>query len=604
MVSIIKTLVIFFVCIYNVSVASSNQVQWNHGLTLGDSLKYNQDFKNFDYINPESPKGGKIRRAVVGTFDTLNPFNIKGTPAYGSFDIYDTLMVGSDDEPFSYYGLIAESVSHPDDYSYVTYKIRKNAKWHDGQSITPEDIVWSLSSLKENHPHYKFYYKNILSVEKISDYEVRFYFDQKGNRELPLITGQFPILPKHYWESEGSDGLARDFGNSTLEFPLGSGPYKFSEISVGKNVKYERVKNYWAKDLPVNRGLYNFDQIIFEYFRDSTVLLEAFKAEEIDFVFENSAKRWATGYSSKALEDGEIKLEVFESKNVQGMQAFAFNTRKDKFKDIRVRKAFNLAFDFEWLNENIFYNQYKRIDSYFDNSELESTGSPIGEELEILIDIRSSLSNEVFTDIYQNSIGGKSKNNRNNLREASILLKEAGWFLEDGRLLNSLTNETFKVEFLVSQSDMERIINPYIKNLRLLGIEANIRVVDITQYQQRVDNFDFDIIIDNFPQSLSPGNEQRDYWGSESAKLVGSRNSIGIEDEGVDRLINRIIFAKDRSELVAATKALDRVLKLNYFVVPHYYSSGTRTARWDKFDHSDVIPGYNFNLSTWWIKSN
>ncbi|MBT5640560.1 MAG: ABC transporter substrate-binding protein, partial [Rhodobiaceae bacterium] len=432
----------------------------------------------------------------------------------------------------------------------------------------------------------------------------RFYFDQKGNRELPLITGQFPILPKHYWESEGSDGLARDFGNSTLEFPLGSGPYKFSEISVGKNVKYERVKNYWAKDLPVNRGLYNFDQIIFEYFRDSTVLLEAFKAEEIDFVFENSAKRWATGYSSKALEDGEIKLEVFESKNVQGMQAFAFNTRKDKFKDIRVRKAFNLAFDFEWLNENIFYNQYKRIDSYFDNSELESTGSPIGEELEILIDIRSSLSNEVFTDIYQNSIGGKSKNNRNNLREASILLKEAGWFLEDGRLLNSLTNETFKVEFLVSQSDMERIINPYIKNLRLLGIQANIRVVDITQYQQRVDNFDFDIIIDNFPQSLSPGNEQRDYWGSESARLVGSRNSIGIEDEGVDRLINRIIFAKDRSELVAATKALDRVLKLNYFVVPHYYSSGTRTARWDKFDHSDVIPGYNFNLSTWWIKSN
>jgi microcin C transport system substrate-binding protein len=603
-VSIIKTLIIFFVCAYNVSVAYSSQDQWTYGLTLGDSLKYNQDFKNFDYVNPESPKGGKIRRAVVGTFDTLNPFNIKGTPAYGSFDIYDTLMTGSDDEPFSYYGLIAESVSYPDDYSYVTYKIRKNAKWHDGQPITPEDVVWSLNILKENHPHYKFYYKNILRVEKTSDYEVRFYFDQKGNRELPLITGQFPVLPKHYWESKDRDGLVRDFGNSTLEFPLGSGPYKFSEISAGRNIKYERVKNYWAKDLPVNRGLYNFNQIIFEYFRDPTVLLEAFKAGEIDFVFENSAKRWATGYDSKALLDGKIKLEVFESKNVQGMQAFVFNTRRNKFKDVKVRKAFNLAFDFEWLNENIFYNQYKRIDSYFDNSELESREAPVDEELEILINMSSSLSNEVFTDIYQNSIGGNSKNNRNNLREASILLKESGWSFEDGKLLSSFTNETFKVEFLVSQSDMERIINPYIKNLRLLGIEANIRVVDITQYQQRIDNFDFDIIIDNFPQSLSPGNEQRDYWGSESAGLAGSKNTIGIEDEAVDKLINRIIFAKDRSELVAATKALDRVLKLNYFVVPHYYSSGIRTARWDKFDRADVIPGYNFNLSTWWEKSN
>jgi len=542
-----KILVICTICIFNASIAYANQGQWTHGLTLGDNLKYNRDFENFDYVNPESPKGGKIRRAVVGTFDTLNPFNIKGTPAYGSFEIYDTLLVGSYDEPFSYYGLIAESISHPDDYSSVTYKIRKNAKWHDGQPITPEDIIWSLNVLKENHPQYKFYYKNILRVEKISDYEVKFYFDQKGNRELPLITGQFPILPKHYWENEGQDGLIRDFGDSTLEFPLGSGPYKFSEINVGRNIKYERVKNYWAKDLPVNKGLYNFNEIIFEYFRDSTVLLEAFKADEIDFVFENSAKRWATGYNSKALLDGKIKLEVFETKNVQGMQAFAFNIRKNKFKDVRVRKAFNLAFDFEWLNENIFYNQYKRIDSYFDNSELESKGKPDGKELEILSDISGSLSDQIFSGIYENSIGGNSLNNRNNLRKASNLLKEAGWNLKDGKLSKNLTNEIFQIEFLVSQIDMERIINPYIKNLRLLGVEANIRVVDITQYQQRVDNFNFDIIVDNFPQSLSPGNEQRDYWGSESAKLKGSRNTIGIEDEIIDQLIDRIIYAKDRS---------------------------------------------------------
>ena len=575
----------------------NEDIIWKYAFTLGDELKYSEDFPHFDYVNPSAPKGGTIKQPAIGSFDTLNPFNLKGVPAMGSYYIYDSLLKNSDDEPFSYYGLLAEAMYHPADFSYVIYKLRDNAKWHDGTKITAEDVKWSLETLKEYNPNYQYYYSNVSEVNIISNQMIEFKFDQSGNRELPLITGQFPILPKHFWNLQ-----TMDFGKTILEFPLGSGPYKFSEVQVNKKVVYERVEDYWGKDLSVNLGFNNFDKIIFEYFRDRQVQLEAFKANEIDIIFENSSKRWATGYDFAERDNGEVKLEVFKLKNVQGMQAFAMNLRKLKFQDIEVRKALNLAFDFEWLNSNLFYDQYQRIDSFFDNSELESKSLPDGGEYEILLEISNLIPDVIFNETYENPIGGNPQNMRGNLREAQKLLMDAGYTVIDGKLIDKNTNQPFVIEFLISQPDMERIITQFQSNLRSIGIEANIRLVDTAQYQLRVDQFDFDIIVATFPQSLSPGNEQRDYWGSEAAGSEGSRNIIGIKDEAIDILIDKLIYAETRSELISTTKALDRVLKWNYFVIPHYYSEGLRVARWNKFEYSVNQPDYNVNLFTWWTK--
>jgi microcin C transport system substrate-binding protein len=573
-------------------------ISWMYGLTLGDDLKYGEDFQYFDYVNSDAPKRGTLVQAAIGSFDTLNPFNMKGVPAIGSsYYIYDSLLKNSDDEPFSYYGLLAEGVYHPEDYSYVIYKLRDDARWHDGQGITAHDVKWSLETLKGINPNYKYYYNNVVDIEVLSDKIIKFNFDISGNRELPLITGQFPILPKHYWESDG-----RLFGDTTLDFPLGSGPYKFKEVNINKNVIYERVTDYWGKDLSVNKGFYNFDELVFEYFRDRQVQLEAFKANEIDIVFENSSKRWATGYDFTAKDNGDVKLEVFRLSNVQGMQAFAMNLRRDKFRDISVRKALNLAFDFEWLNANLFYNQYQRIDSFFDNSELESVLLPEGKENEILLEVSNLVHDDVFNKEYKNSVGGTAQNIRNNLRIAQGLLKDAGYDVKDGKLIDKSNGQPFLIEFLISQPDMERIISQFQTNLRSIGIESNIRLVDTAQYQERMDQFDFDMVVATFPQSLSPGNEQRDYWGSESASSAGSRNIIGIQNEAVDILIDKIIYSETRADLIASTKALDRVLKWNYYVIPHYYSEGLRIARWDIFEFNENLPEYNVNLLTWWSK--
>tara|TARA_Y100000590_G_scaffold364139_1_gene422318 strand:+ start:72078 stop:73889 length:1812 start_codon:yes stop_codon:yes gene_type:complete len=590
---------IFFIFIHLYGKVHANDYPWVHGLTLGDTLKYSDTFKNFDYVNPIAPKKGEIIRPAVGSFDTLNPFNLKGVPASGSYYIYDTLLKNSDDEPFSYYGLLAEGVYHPSDYSYVIYKLRDEARWHDGKEITAEDVIWSLDTLKSYNPNYKYYYSNIVSMEAISDKIVKFTFDHTGNRELPLITGQFPILPKHYWETNG-----REFNQTTLDFPLGSGAYKFSNIIINKKVIYERVDDYWGKDLPVNKGFNNFDKVIYEYFRDRQVQLEAFKANEIDLIFENSSKRWATGYNFPGLTNGDVKLEVFQTKNVQGMQAFVFNLRKDKFKDINIRKALNLAFDFEWLNANLFYDQYKRIDSYFDNSELEAFGLPKNKEYELLLEVSHLVSDDVFNKEFINPVGGNTRLTRQNLKEAQSLLIESGFIIDDGKLINKITGEALVIEFLISQMDMERIITQFQANLKSIGIDSSIRVVDTAQYQKRVDQFDFDIIVANFPQSLSPGNEQRDYWGSESADSEGSRNLAGIKNEAIDILIDKIIYSSSREELITSTRALDRVLKSNYYVVPHYFADGIRVARWDKFVFHDTIPDYNLNLFSWWIQED
>ena len=573
---------------------------WKHGSSLFGDVKYPADFAHFDYVNPDAPKGGTFRQAAIGTFDTLNPFNIKGTPAAGAALIYDSLMTNSMDEPSSEYGLIAEAMSYPPDYSSVTFRLRPQARWHDGEPITVEDVIWSLEVLKKTHPFYNAYYRNIVSAEKTGDNEVTFTFDQTGNRELPQITGQLYVLPKHYWEGTDAKGNKRDFAASTLEPPLGSGPYRIKEVKPGRSISYARVPDYWGADLAVNVGQNNFDEMRYEYFRDMTIALEAFKADQFDFRVENSAKRWATGYDFPAVRRGDVVLEEFETKNAEPMQAFVFNLRRTKFQDPRVRQAFNYAFDFEWLNANIFYDQYQRTASFFQNSELAATGLPEGRELEILEKVRDQVPPEVFTKVYENPVGGDTRQVRKNLREAAGLLKDAGWEVRNGVLVNVETGEPFTVEFLNDQPDSERVLSPYIQNLERLGIKATIRTVDTSQYRNRMDNFDFDMTTSMFAQSLSPGNEQRDFWGSAAADAPASRNVIGIKNPAVDTLIDEIIFASDRGTLVAASKALDRVLLWNHYLVPEFHTPVIRTARWNRFGLPEIQPDYGVSPSVWW----
>lgn len=576
--------------------------KWRHGLSLFGSLKYSADFKHFDYVNASAPKGGILRMGSNGTFDSLNPFILKGRAAGLSGMIYDTLMSPAGDEPSSEYGLLAEAVSYPDDYSSVTYRLRPQARWHDGKPVTPEDVIFSLETLKEAHPRYAYYYANIEKAEKTGNHEVTFYFNQKGNRELPQITGQLTILPKHYWEGTDAKGKKRKFLVSTLKPPLGSGPYRIGKVVAGRHITLERVKDYWGKNLPVNVGKNNFDQLRVDYFRDSTVALEAFKGNQFDVRFESSAKNWATAYKIKQVKNGNIIKAVFKTKNPAGMQAFIFNTRRSKFADARVRQAFNLAFDFEWANKNIFYGQYSRISSYFEGSELAAKKLPQGRELEILEELRADIPAEVYTRIYQNPENGKSGDLRSNLRKARKLLQDAGWTVKNNTLTNVKTGAALKLEVLLVSPLFERIVLPYKKSLERLGIKMSVRVVDSSQYQNRLRGFDFDMIISGWGQSLSPGNEQRDYWGSKAAGRRGSHNYIGIKNPAIDKLIENIIYAKDRSELVTMTRALDRVLLANHFVVPNWFFDGTRLARWNRFGFPEKLPDYQMGFpAIWWF---
>jgi microcin C transport system substrate-binding protein len=582
------------------AIVHADDGEWRHGLSLFGELKYGPDFQHFDYVNPDAPKGGLFRQSSIGTFDSLNPFNIRGTPAAGAGFLFDTLMSGALDEPSSEYGLIAESVRYPDDYSSVTYRLRPEARFHDGEPIKVEDVIWSLAALKSAHPFYNAYYRHVERAEQTGEREVTFYFDEAGNRELPQITGQLYVLPRHWWEGEDDRGRERDFNASTLEPLLGSGPYRIGRVQAGRTIAYERVEDYWAADLPVNVGKYNFDEVRFEYFRDQTVAQEAFRGGAFDLMMENSARRWATGYDFPAVHRGDVVLETFRTLQAEPMQAFIFNTRRAKFEDPRVRQAFNYAFDFEWMNANIFYNQYERTNSFFENSELAAQGLPDGKELEILEEIRDLVPAEVITEEYRNPVGGDTRQTRENLRQAGQLLREAGWEVRAGVLTNPETGDRMRVEFLLVQPDMERVVNPYLRNLQRLGIEGTIRVVDVSQYRNRLDNFEFDMVVGSFPQSLSPGNEQRDFWGSEAADTPGSRNLIGIKNPAVDHLIDKIIFAEDREELVAASRALDRVLLWNHYLVPQFYSPDIRTARWNRFGVPEDMPDYGFSTTIWW----
>jgi len=572
-----------------------------HALSLLGQPKFGPDFKHFDWVNPNAPKGGVVRMWALGSFDSLNPYTIKGSAATGLALLYDTLMASSPDEPSSEYGLVAEWVSHPADYSSVTFGLRAAARFHDGKPMTPADVVFTFGELKKNHPHYAFYYKNVTKAEATGPREVTFTFDLKGNRELPQIVGQLPVLPKHYWEGKSASGEPRDLSRSSLEVPLGSGPYRIKAVDPGRSISYERVADYWAKDLPVYVGQWNFDELRYSYFRDRVPAFEAFKAAQLDFWRESSAKFWATGYDFDALTKKLVRREEIETKTVAPMQAFVMNLRRPQFQDVRVRRAFNLAFDFEWANKNLFFDQYRRVGSFFDNSELAARGLPQGRELELLQEVRDQVPPEVFTQEWKNPVNATPQDARRNLAEATKLLADAGYKARNSVLVGPDGKE-LAVEFLITSPDFERVLLPYKTALERLGVKAGIRVVDSAQYQRREDTFDFDIIVDTFAQSQSPGNEQRDFWGSAGADREGSRNTIGIKNPAVDKLIDRLIFAKDREELVAATRALDRVLLWNFYVVPQWHSPFDRIATWDMFDRPAKLPAQAISFQrVWWV---
>jgi microcin C transport system substrate-binding protein len=583
---------------------AAQQPVWRHALSLFGDVKYPTDFKHFDYVNPDAPKGGAARMISLGTFDNFNLVvsGVKGNLGGAVSLLFESLMTPSLDEVSTEYGALAESVNHPADFSSVTYRLRAQAKWHDGKPVTPEDVIFSLEAFKKNHPHYSAYYRHVVKAEKTGERDIKFSFDAPGNRELPQIVGQLIVLPMHWWEGTDGGGRKRDVSGTTIEPPLGSGPYRIKEFVAGRTIVLERVKNYWGNDLNVNIGRNNFDELRFEYFRDSTVALEAFKGEQVDWRLENSAKNWATAYDFPAVTEKRVVLEEFPNRSSGVMQAFVLNIRRGKFSDPRVRRAFNFAFDFEEMNKQLFFGQYKRINSYFDGTELACSGIPEGQELAILETVRDKVPGEVFTTPHQNPVGGNPEAVRANLREAAKLLKEAGYEIKDRKLVDG-SGKAVEVEILVQEPAFERVALFYKPSLERIGITTTIRIVDDAQYENRLRSFDYDIIINSWGESLSPGNEQREYWSSQTADVPGSSNYIGIKNPAVDAMIERVIFAKDRAELVAATHALDRVLLWNHYVVPQWNYPKIRTARWDRFGRPAEMPKYGQAAfpALWWI---
>ncbi|NOJ46762.1 extracellular solute-binding protein [Bradyrhizobium archetypum] len=583
--------------------SASDELQWRHALSLFGDIKYPADFKHYDYVNPNAPKGGIARMISIGTFDNFNiaVAGVKGSLAPAATVIYETLMTKSQDEVVTEYGLLAEAAAHPDDFSWVVYRLRKEARWHDGKPVTPEDVIFSINTLKQYSPMYASYYRHVVKAEKSGERDIKFTFDGPGNRELPTIVGELLVLPKHYWEGTDSQGRKRDISATTLEPPLGSGPYRIKEFVAGRTVTLERVKDYWGAKVPAQVGTNNFDELRFEFFRDNLVALEAFKADQADWIAENSAKQWATAYDFPAVADKRVVKEEFKINDSGRMQAFVLNLRREQFKDARLRRAFNYAFDFEEMNKQLFYSQYKRINSYFEGTELACSGLPEGRELQILEAVRDKVPAEVFTKPYVNPVGGNPEAVRANLREGARLLKEAGFQVRDQKLVDP-GGKPVTVEILVQDPSAERIALFFKPSLERIGVTTSIRVADDAQYQNRIRSFDFDMIIDQWGQSLSPGNEQREFWGSQSADQPGSRNTIGIKNPAVDALIEQVIFAKDRESLVAATRALDRVLLWNFYVVPQFTYGFSRYARWDRFSHAEPLPKYGRSglPSLWW----
>ena len=566
-----------------------------HAVTLyNEAPKYPANFKHFDYVNQDAPKGGSFRQAGFGGFDSLNPFINKGVPADDIGMIYDTLTRHSLDEPFTEYGLIAGKIEKAPDSSWVRFYLRPEAHFHDGHPIRAEDVVFSFQTLiKNGAPMYRGYYADVDQVIAEDPLRVLFKF-KRNNRELPLILGQLPVLPKHWWEN-------RDFAKGNLEIPLGSGPYKVAEVKAGRSIRYERVKDYWGKDLPVNRGFYNFETLSIDYYRDNTVALEALKAGQFDYWLETSAKNWATAYNTPAVTAGRLIKEEIPNGNPTGMQGFVFNLRRPIFQDVRVREALNLLLDFQWTNKQLFNGAYTRTKSYFDNSDMASSGLPSKDELAVLEPLRGTIPDRVFTDEFKLPVTDASGMIRPQQRKAFQLLQEAGWRIVGDKMVDA-QGKPVTLEFLLAQTEFERILLPFKRNLSDLGIDLVLRRVDVSQYVNRLRSRDFDLIVSGFPQSSSPGNEQREYWHSSSAEKPGSRNFIGLKDPAIDSLVDGLIDADSRQSLITHARALDRVLLWGYYVIPNWHIKTWRVAYWDHIGHPKVTPLFDVATSTWWIK--
>ena len=575
---------------------ASQKINVNHGFAMHGAPKYAADAGPPDFLNPNAPKGGSVRLGARGTFDSLHPFIIKSVPAAGVTAIWDTLCWSSRDEASTEYGLIAETIEWPEDRGWVAFTLRPQARFHDGTPITVEDVIWTFDTLKaKGLPNYAFYYGDVLKAEKTGDRKVLFTFRDNTNKELPLILGQLPVLPSKWWAT-------RDFEKVSLEIPLGSGAYKVDSFDVGRSIAYRRVDDWWAKDLWMNRGRNNFEVMRYEYYRDVTVQFEAFKGGEIDIRQENIARNWATAYDIPAVRDGRIKRDEIPHELPTGMQCFAFNTRRDFFKDKRVREAIAGMFDFAWTNKNLFYGMYKRNISFFGNSELASSGLPTPAELKVLEPLRGKIPDEVFTKEFKLPEGDGTGNVRDLARRSLALLKEAGWEVKDGKMTETKTGKKLAFEMLLNDASFERVVLPYKQNLERIGVDMNVRTIDTAQFKRRDDEFDFDMMVTGFGQSLSPGNEQRDFWGSKSADTKGSRNVIGIRDAAIDSLVETLIGAPDRESLINVTRALDRVLLWSHFVVPNWHSNTAYVAYWNRFSRPAKSARYApVAFDTWWI---
>ncbi|MCV3766998.1 extracellular solute-binding protein [Rhizobium sp. TRM95796] len=586
--------------------ASAEEGFWTNGVSSLGELKYKPGFSRFDYVNPDAPKRGVLRMSEFGVFDSLNPIPNKGNLALPAAAlVYETLMKPSLDEPLSTYGLIAESVSYPEDYSSVSYRLHPKAAWADGKPITVEDVIFSFDKVKEFDPAKAFYYQHVIKAEKTGEREVKFTFDEKNNRDLVATVGQLTIVPKHWWEGTDARGVKRNVAATTLEPVMGSGPYKLVAISPGSTLTFELRDDYWGKDLPVNIGYNNFKRIEYTYYADIDVEFEAFRSGDSDFWAENEAKRWATAYDFPAVQQGKVKKEElpndYRSSGV--MVGFIPNLRREQFQDARVREALNYAFDFETLKRTIFYGQYSRINSYFFGSELASSGLPQGKELDLLTALKDKVPPSVFTTPYSNPVAGDEGKLRQNLRKALGLFKEAGWELKGGRMVNARTGKPFQFEILLSSNIIERVALPFATNLKKIGVTATVRSVDASQFTERWRKRDFDVMYQGWAQSLNPGSEQAEYWGSKAAAAEGTQNYAGIANPAIDALIRKIIFAPDRDNQVAAVKALDRILLHNHYIVPSYTLRTSRIAYWDKFERPEELPHYSSGFpSIWWAK--
>jgi microcin C transport system substrate-binding protein len=565
-----------------------------YGFSLLGSLSLPPDFKYFPYVNPDAPKGGEVALSAVGTFDSFNPFIVRGTSAGDVWRTWDTLTMANADEAETEYGLLAKVIELPADHMGVAFELHPEARFHDGTPVTAEDVAWTFETLRDKgRPFFKQYYADIDSVTVEGPLRVVFHFKTAANRELPMILGQMPVMPKHWW-------AGRDFDKPLTDPPLGSGPYRVGRFEFGRTLSMERVPDSWQKDLPVMRGLNNFDTRRTEYFRDGTVALEAFKAGQVDFREENVAKDWATAYDFPAVQKGLVKKELLNHHLPTGMQGFGVNTRRSQFSDVRVRQALAMAFDFEWANANLFYGSYTRTNSYFSNSDLASSGIPEGAELTLLDKYRDKLPPELFTKPFKLPVTDGSGNNREELRQALALLDQAGWKVRDRKLVNA-DGQPFSFEILLDQPTFERVALPYVQWLSRLGIDARVRTVDPAQFQRLIDTYDFDMIVVSYGESESPGNEQTGYWTCGSMKAEGGYNLMGVCSPAIDALVHDVVSAPDHAHLITATHALDRALLWGWYVVPHWYLQSVRVAYWDMFGRPDKPVRTGLAFDSWWV---